>query len=32
MVNAWPGIGVDEWLKPFKGEVPLTAKYQWITW
>lgn len=32
MVNAWPGIGVDEWLKPFKGDVPLTAKYQWITW
>lgn len=32
MVNAWPGIGVDEWLKPFKGNVPLTAKYQWITW
>ena len=32
MVNAWPGIDVDEWLKPFQGNVPLTAKYQWITW
>lgn len=32
MVNAWPGIGVDEWLKPFEGNVPLTAKFQWITW
>ncbi|MDO4864702.1 MAG: cellulase family glycosylhydrolase [Ruminococcus sp.] len=32
MVNTWPGTGVDEWLKPFKGNVPLTAKYQWITW
>ena len=32
MVNTWPGIGVDDWLKPFAGDVPLTAKYQWITW
>lgn len=32
MVNAWPGTGVDEWLKPFKGNVPLTAKFQWITY
>lgn len=32
MVNAWPGINCDEWLKPFEGNVPLTAKYQWITW
>lgn len=32
MVNAWPGIGVDTWLKPFSGDVPLTAKFQWITW
>lgn len=32
MVNAWPGIGVDEWIMPFEGNVPLTAKFQWITW
>ena len=32
MVNAWPGIGVDNWLRPFKGDVPLTAKIKWITW
>ena len=32
MVNAWPGIGCDAWLKPFEGNVPLTAKFQWITW
>lgn len=32
MVNTWPGIDCDEWLKPFQGNVPLTAKYQWITW
>ncbi len=31
MMNAWPGIGVDEWLKPFNGNTPLTASYQWVT-
>lgn len=31
MMNVWPGIGVDDWLKPFNGNTPLTAKYQWVT-
>ncbi len=31
MMNAWCGIGVDEWLKPFDdSKLPLTAQYQWI--
>ncbi|MBQ8350102.1 MAG: glycoside hydrolase family 9 protein [Ruminococcus sp.] len=32
MMNAWPGIGVDDWLKPFNGNTPLTARYQWVTY
>ena len=32
MMNVWPGIGVDDWLKPFDGTTPLTAKYQWVTY
>lgn len=31
MMNVWPGIGVDDWLKPYNGNTPLTAKYQWVT-
>ncbi len=31
MMNVWPGRGVDEWLKPFNGKTPLTARYQWVT-
>ncbi|MDE7363492.1 MAG: glycoside hydrolase family 16 protein [Ruminococcus sp.] len=31
MMNTWPGITVDEWLKPFNGNTPLTAHYQWVT-
>ena len=31
MMNVWPGIGVDDWLKPFNGNTPLTAKYKWVT-
>jgi len=33
MVNFWPGIGVDGWLKPFKypGK-PLQAEYDWIAY
>lgn len=31
MMNVWPGIGVDDWLKPFNGTTPLTAKYKWAT-
>ena len=31
MMNVWPGTGVDDWLKPFNGKTPLTAKYQWVT-
>lgn len=32
MMNVWPGTGVDEWLKPFNGNVPLTASYEWVTY
>ncbi|MBQ6180466.1 MAG: glycoside hydrolase family 16 protein, partial [Ruminococcus sp.] len=32
MMNVWPGTGVDEWLKPFNGRTPLTARYQWVTY
>ncbi len=32
MMNVWPGTGVDEWLKPFDGTTPLTARYQWVTY
>ncbi len=32
MMNAWPGVGVDEWLKHFNGNVPLEAHYQWVTY
>ncbi len=32
MMNVWPGIGVDNWLKPFDGNTPLTARYQWVTY
>ena len=32
MMNTWPGITVDEWLKPFNGNTPLTAYYQWATY
>ena len=30
MMNVWPGKGVDSWLKPFDGTVPLTAEYKEI--
>ena len=31
MMNAWCGIGVDEWLAPFDdSRLPLTAEYQWL--
>ena len=32
MMNVWPGIGVDEWLKAYNGNTPLTARYQWVTY
>ena len=32
MMNVWPGIGVDDWLKAFNGKTPLTAKYEWVTY
>ena len=32
MMNTWPGIGVNEWLNPFNGNTPLTARYQWVTY
>jgi endo-1,3-1,4-beta-glycanase ExoK len=30
MMNHWPGIGVDQWLGPFNGQVPKTAQYEWM--
>ena len=30
MMNVWPGTGVDSWLKPFDGTVPLKAEYDWV--
>ena len=32
MMNTWPGIGVNEWLKAYDGKTPLTARYQWVTY
>lgn len=32
MMNTWPGITVDDWLKPYDGKTPLTAHYQWVTY
>ena len=32
MMNAWPGRTVDDWLKAFNGNKPLTAYYQWVTY
>jgi len=32
MMNAWPGTGVDSWLNPFNGKVPLTAEYDWASY
>ncbi len=32
MMNAWNGIGVDDWLKAFNGNTPLVARYQWVTY
>ncbi|WP_024344373.1 beta-glucanase [Streptococcus equinus] len=32
MMNAWPGIGVDDWLAPFDGQTPLVAYYDWVTY
>ena len=30
MINLWPGIGVDAWLRPFNGRTPLYAEYDYI--
>lgn len=30
MMNTWPGVGVDSWLKAFDGTVPLSAEYDWF--
>lgn len=32
MVNAWPGIGVDDWLQPYDGKTPLYGYYDWIAY
>lgn len=31
MMNAWCGTGVDDWLNPFDGTVPLTAEYESVS-
>lgn len=31
MMNTWPGIGVDDWLKPYNGATPLTGQYDWAS-
>lgn len=30
MMNLWPGTGVDSWLGPYNGTVPLSAQYDWV--
>jgi endo-1,3-1,4-beta-glycanase ExoK len=30
MMNLWPGIGVDDWLKPFTYKTPLKAYYDYV--
>ncbi len=32
MMNVWNGIGVDDWIDAYDGTVPLTARYQWVTY
>lgn len=32
MMNAWPGIGVDDWLGHYDGTTPLTGYYDWISY
>lgn len=31
MMNVWPGIGVDDWLKPYNGRTGLVAQYDWAS-
>lgn len=30
IMNLWPGIGVDEWLKPFRYNGPVNASYDFV--
>lgn len=32
MMNVWPGIGVDSWLRSYDGTTPLTAYYDWMAY
>ena len=32
MMNAWPGIGVDDWLDSYDGKIPLYGHYDWISY
>jgi len=32
MMNLWPGIGVDSWLKSFDGVTPVKAYYNWMSY
>lgn len=30
MMNVWNGTGVDAWLNPYDGKIPLKAEYSWM--
>lgn len=32
MMNAWPGIGVDDWLDAYDGQTPLYGYYDWMSY
>jgi len=32
MMNAWNGIGVDDWLRTFNGRTNISAYYDWISY
>ncbi len=32
MMNAWAGVGVDDWLKAFNGRTGLVAEYDWASY
>ena len=37
MMNAWPGSaekdpGIRDWLNDYNGNIPLTARYLWVTY
>ncbi len=32
MMNVWPGIGVDDWLRPYDGRTGISAYYDWASY